>query len=368
MSRPKPNAALFRAIAAGLALAASPALAAAPGDPATSKDVVAAAEKEGKVVVYSTTDSASVAAMLKDFAALHPQIAVEYNDMNSTELYNRFVSEAAAGAGSGDILWSSAMDLQIKLANDGYTQAYSSPEASKLPSWAVWKNEAFGTTYEPIAFVYNKRLLKPEEVPQSHADLVKALRAAPDRFKGKLTSYDPERSGLGFLLVTQDSFADKGFWDTARAYGSVGPKLYTSTGAMMERIQSGEHLIGFNMIASYAVQKQKKDPSLGIVYPKDYTLVMSRIALLPKAAKHPAAAKVFLDYLLSARGQRALSTGGSVFALRQEVEGELGLAGVTKALGASVRPIPVGPPLLEYLDQAKRLEFLKRWQQALAGK
>lgn len=356
------------ALAALAALAAPAASAAAPGDPSTAPDVVAAAEKEGKVVVYSTTDSASVAAMLKDFAALHPKIQVEYNDMNSTELYNRFVSEAAAGAGSGDLLWSSAMDLQIKLANDGYTQAYTSPEASKLPGWAVWKNEAFGTTYEPLVFVYNKRLLKPEEVPQSHADLVKALRATPDRFKGKLTSYDPERSGLGFLLITQDLQNDKSFWDTAKAYGSVAPKLYTSTGAMMERIQSGEHLLGFNMIASYAVQKQKKDPSLGIAFPKDYALVMSRIALLPKAAKHPAAAKVFLDYVISPRGQRALSSGGSVFALRQEVEGELGIAGVTKTLGASLRPIPVGPPLLEYLDQAKRLDFLKKWQQALAGK
>jgi iron(III) transport system substrate-binding protein len=232
----------------------------------------------------------------------------------------------------------------------------------------VWKNEAFGTTYEPIAFVYNKRLLKPDEVPQSHADLVKALRAHPDRFKGKLTSYDPERSGLGFLLITQDALHDKGFWDTAKAYGSVSPKLYTSTGAMMERISSGEHLIGFNMIASYAEQKMKKDPSLGVVFPKDYTLIMSRIALLPKAAKHPAAAKVFLDYLLSERGQKALANGGSVYALRPEVGGDISVAGVTKALGSAVQPIPVGAQLLEYLDQAKRLDFLKRWQQALAGK
>jgi iron(III) transport system substrate-binding protein len=341
--------------------------AAAPGDPATSPQVVQAAEAEGKVVVYSTTDSASVAAMLKDFQALHPKIAVEYNDMNSTEVYNRFVSEAAAGAGTGDLLWSSAMDLQIKLANDGYTQTYQSPEAAKLPQWAVWKNEAWGTTYEPIGFVYNKRLLKPEEVPQSHADLVKALRAHPDRFRGKLTSYDPERSGLGFLLITQDALHEKDFWDTAKAYGSVGAKLYTSTGAMMERIQSGEHLIGFNMISSYAVQKAKKDPSLGLVLPKDYTLIMSRIALLPKAAKHPNAAKVFLDYLLSVRGQKAL-TAGSVYALRSEVEGDLGVAGVTKALGQAVRPIPVGPSLLDYLDQTKRLDFLKRWQQAMSGK
>ncbi|HXN83444.1 MAG TPA: extracellular solute-binding protein, partial [Myxococcales bacterium] len=92
-------------------------------------------------MVYSTTDSAVVAPLLKDFATLHPGIAVEYNDMNSTELYNRFVSEAAAGVGSGDLLWSSAMDLQMKLANDGYAAEYESPEVPALPPWAVWKNE-----------------------------------------------------------------------------------------------------------------------------------------------------------------------------------------------------------------------------------
>src|ERR1700704_667022 len=81
--------------------------------PATAASVVAAAEKEGKLVVYSTTDSALVQPLLKDFGSLHPKIPLEYNDMNSTELYNRFLSEAAAGSGSGDVLWSSAMDLQV---------------------------------------------------------------------------------------------------------------------------------------------------------------------------------------------------------------------------------------------------------------
>jgi iron(III) transport system substrate-binding protein len=288
--------------------------------------------------------------------------------MNSTEVYNRFVSEAAAGSGTGDLLWSSSMDLQVKLANDGYAMEYASPEAAALPPGTSWKNQAFGTTFEPITFVYNKRLLKPEEVPQSHADLAKLLRASPDRFRGKLTSYDPERSGLGFLLITQDAKNDPAFAETEKAYGSVGVKLYTSTGAMMERIASGEHLIGFNMIASYAVQKQKKDPSIGVVFPKDYTLIMSRIALLPKAAKHPNAGKVFLDYVLSPRGQKVLSSGGSLYALRPEVEGELGAAGVNKALGAAVKPIPVGVSLLDYLDQTKRLQFLKQWQQAISGK
>jgi iron(III) transport system substrate-binding protein len=352
-----------RALAAAVLLT----LAASPSVRATDAGVVSAAEKEGKLVVYSTTDSAIVGGLIKDFGAAFPKIRLEYNDMNSTELYNRFVSEAAAGAGSADLLWSSAMDLQMKLAKDGQAQEYKSPEASHLPSWAVWKDQAFGTTFEPIAFVYNKRLVKPEEVPKTHADLGKELKAHPDRWKGKVTAYDPERSGIGFLLITQDSKLDPAFWETARAYGAVSVKLYTSIGAMLERITSGEHLLGFDIFGSYATARQRKDPSLGIVYPTDYTLVMSRVVVLPKAAKHPNAGKVFLDYLLSKRGQELVAKA-ALFSIRDDVQGEATAASLTKELGQVLKPIPVGPDILESLDQKKRLEFLDKWQHAIGTK
>ncbi len=351
-----------------LALLALPAAAAAGTNPRTAPQVIAAAEREGRVVVYSTTDSKIADPLLKDFAALYPKIKVEYNDLNSTELYNRFISEVAAGGGSGDVLWSSAMDLQMKLANDGYVAAYQSPETDQLPSWSIWKGEAYGTTFEPIVFVYNKRLLKSEEAPQTHAELAKLLRAQKDRFKGKLTAYDPERSGVGFLLLTQDARTDPAFEEAARAYGSVGVKLYTSIGAMLERIQSGEHILGFNIFSSYARSKQKKDPSLEIVYPKDYTLVMSRIAVLPKAARHPNASKVFLDYLLSGRGQEIVAQGVGLGSIRTDVTGEGTASSLGAAMGSTLKPIPVSPALLVYLDQAKRLEFLNKWQQALGTK
>ena len=145
--------------AAGALIACAAAAQVPAGYPATYADTIAAAKKEGKVVVYSTTDTASANPLIKDFQALYPGISVEYNDMNSTELYNRFISERAAGAGSADVLWSSSMDLQIKLASDGGAMTYASPEIPHVPSWAVWKDQAFGTTYEPIVIVYNKRLL-----------------------------------------------------------------------------------------------------------------------------------------------------------------------------------------------------------------
>ena len=351
-----------------LGFAPAPASAQVPaGYPANYTDTIAAAKKEGKVVIYSTTDTAAANPLIKDFAALYPGISVEYNDMNSTEVYNRFISERAAGGGSADVLWSSAMDLQIKLVSDGNAMAYTSPEVPHLPAWSVWKNEAYGSTYEPIAIVYNKRLLSGDEIPQSHADLLRVMAQKADKLKGKITTYDIEKSGVGFLLITQDSQHNPAFWNLVRALGVAGPRFQSSAGTMMERISSGENLLGFNIFGSYAALRAKKDPSIGIVYPRDYTLVMSRVMFVSKAAKNPNAAKLWLDYILSKRGQTIVANQSELGSIRADVEGEMTAAGLAKTLGATVKPIPVSAELLGYLDQTRRLDFLKKWQQAIKG-
>ncbi len=349
----------------GLALGA-----AVPGTgarPETDPGIVAAAANEGKVVIYSTTDLAVVQELLRAFRACYPKVEVEYHDMNSSEIYARFMAEQGAGGGSADLLWSSAMDLQLKLANDGYALEYDSPAAAKVPAWAVWKNEAFGTTFEPIGFAYNKRLLRPEEVPQSHGELVRAVLAAPDRWAGKIASYDPQRSGIGFLLITQDAMTDPAFPETLRAYGVARLGRYASTGAMLDEIQSGKHLLGVNVIGSYALAKARTDPGIGFVIPRDYALVMSRIALIPKAARHPYAGRLFLDFLLSERGQEIIAQQANLFAIRGGVPGEYTAAHLRGIAGEALRPITVGPSLLVYLDQAKRVEFLRRWERTVVG-
>ncbi|MFM0055258.1 ABC transporter substrate-binding protein [Paraburkholderia phytofirmans] len=360
---------IFKALTVAVAFAANSAWAAIPsGYPSDYQATIDGAKKEGKLIVYSVTDTALVRSLIKDFESLYG-VKVEYNDMNSTELYNRYISENAASSTSADVLWSSAMDLQIKLVNDGLMTTYESPEAKQLPQWAQWaqyQKQAYGTTYEPLAIVYNKRLVPAGDVPQTRADLIKLLQAKPDKFKGRVTTYDIEKSGVGFNYLTQDARVNpRVTWDLVKAIGATGPKLQSSTGAMMERISSGENLIGYNILGSYALTKAKKDPSIGYVYPKDYTLVASRLVTISKKARSPNAAKLWVDYLLSQRGQTLLAKQANLFSIRADMEGETSMAGLTKQLGNSLKPVPIGADLLVYLDQPKRLEFLKQWQQSI---
>ena len=350
---------------ATLAAAFSLALPAYAQSPA---DMAAAAQKEGKLVIYGVTDNEQANHLIREFRSMYPAINVEYSNMSTTELYNRFISETAAG-GSADVTWSSAMDLQIKLVNDGYAQPHKSAETAKLPEWANWKNEAFGTTYEPIGFVYNKRLIPAGDVPQSHADFIKLLNTQTDKFKGKVNTYDPEKSGVGFMLVTQDKQVNAaGFSDLQKALGIVQAKVQASTGTMMERIASGENLIGYNLNAAYALTRAQKDPSIGIVLPKDYTLVISRVMFIAKMAKNPNAAKLWLDFVLSKKGQEIIASKADLYAIRPDVEGDTTASGLKKQLGDALRPVAINTGLLTYLDQAKRLEFLKQWNSTVKGK
>jgi iron(III) transport system substrate-binding protein len=322
----------------------------------------AAPGSEAQVVVAATTDQAEVEGLLAGFRAAHPGIAVSYTKMNSARLYDSVV-EAAGGPGTPDIVWSSAMDLQIKLVNDGYAARYVSAETAALPAWAVWRNEAFGVTAEPIAIAYNRRLLPPERVPKTRADLIKALTEHPDEWKGKVAAYDPERSGVGSLVLAQDAEVTPRTWDLVAALGQVGVKLYTRTETMLDRIDDGEALLAYGVFGAYALERAKLDPAIGVVLPADYTLLVSRIAFIAKAAPHPAAARLFLDYMLSREGQAQLAAR-SLTPARTDAR----RADDPVAAAPAARPVAVGPELLANLDQIRRARMLRRWRRAMEGR
>ena len=349
--------ALTLAVALQAAQAGPPA-----GYPKAYGAIVSAARDEGRVVVYSTTDVSAVAALIRDFELIYPGVKVEYNDLNSAELYRRFIAETAAGQPSADVLWSSAMDLQMKLANDDFALRYKSPEVASLPDWAVWRDTAFGTTFEPAVFVYNKRFVTGSDIPQTHAEFAQLLNTQREKYAGNVTTYDIEKSAVGFLFATQDSRMQTGFWDLVRAMGASAVELESNTSVMVQRIAAGKDYLGYNLIGSYALTRARRDPAIGVVLPRDYVLVMSRIALLAKAAPHPNAGKLWLDYLLSRRGQDVLSNRAELFSIRSDVPGEFTAATLRQTLGPRLKAIAVGPPLLVFLDRAKQLEFLRRWR------
>lgn len=329
------------------------------GYPRSYVNLEAQAEREGKLVVYSAADLREVAEVLSEFRRRYPSIELQYAHLASREVYDRFLREIGAGQETADLVFNSAMDLQIKLVNDGYAQAYASPEKPFIPPWATWKNEAYGVTAEPIVFAYNKHLLPAGDVPTSHDALTRLLSTKARSLRGKVVSYDVERSSTGFLFFTQDEQISRDTWKMLRALGRTHPKFYLAGEEMLRRISTGEHLLAYNLMSSYALEWRALNPAVEVVFPDDYTLVMSRIAFISKVARHPAAAKLFLDFLLSRDGQQLLAKR-YMTPVRTDLQGAL-----RHGDPSDLRAIHVGPVLIANLDQIRQRRLVAEWKKAV---
>jgi iron(III) transport system substrate-binding protein len=326
--------------------------------------VLDGARREGKVTIYSATDHAQARGLLERFRAMHPSIAVDFQEIGTSQIYNRVVSEAAAKQDVADLVWSPAMDQQIKLATSGLAAMYKSPEGSNIPSWAIFRDQVFATSIEPISIVYNKKLLPPEWIPKTYSDVVALLKRERDALRGKVAAGDAEKSGTAFMLHWADSRNRTDYWELMDAFGAAQGQMLTGSGSLREKIVSGENLLGIGALGSYALQWAKDNPTLGIAFLTDYTPAFARAVLINSAAPHPNAARLFLDFMLSRTGQEALADAG-LPSVRQDTSRGLNVASLTSMVGGKLQPIALDESLLELGDPQKRVQFLQRWKRSL---
>ena len=318
-----------------------------------------AAPAARRVTVFAATDRIAVQPLIDDFERRYPGHPVDYRESGSVELYELFLSE---GGKAADVLWSSAMDLQIKLVNDGHALRYESPHVRNLPRWAVWKHEAYGTTYEPVGVAYHRKQLSEAEVPRTHAALAALLGSDTQRFRGRVATYDIERAGIGFLMAAHDAMATPRFWELVRTLGACRASLQANTVSMLESVAAGRSLLDYNVLGTYAEAFARRNPDVGVVYPSDYTLVLSRVAFIARNAPNPQGARLWLDHLLSLQGQRLLADAGGLFSVRTDSARPRSALAVEQKLGVAARPIALGPALLAHLDRSKHAALLKRWR------
>lgn len=330
---------------------------AAPGDVRLFK---APQARSAQLRIHGSTDIENFAAVIADYQRLHPGTEVEYSDLVAQDIYTRHL---AAGRGRvADLLISSGMDLQTKLANDGHALAHRSPATVGLPAWSHWRHEAFGISYEPIVIVYNKRLLPAARVPHTRRQLLALLRDPAAPLAGRVGTYDVARSSVGYLLATQDHQLGSMAGALQAALGDNRVRLEERTGALLDRVARGELALAYNVLGSYAQARIDAGAPLGIVLPEDYTLVLLRTALIPRTAPNAAEAGRFLDYLLSPRGQAMLAQQVGLQPIRAADGAPLSPHARDGARVRALRPIPLGPGLLVYLDALKRRQFLEAWR------
>lgn len=364
---PKPksrNVKLCFGLCVALLLAAGKGLA---DDPKSKNELViyrAPSSPTTTLLIHGTADASAMGPVIEGFQHEFPDVEVQYRLYQTVPLYQDAIGQSDEKS-TADLLVSSAMDLQVKLANDGYAQA-AFITVQGLPDWANWRDQIFGFTLEPAVIVYNKDILQPDEIPKSHQDLIGLLERYPDRFQGKVATYDIGVSGVGYLFATTEAMLSANFWRLAHALGTVKAQLFCCTEDMMASLIRGDTYIAYDVLGSYALRHIRMHPNLRIVLPEDYVVAAARTIVIPRKAAHPALAKKFVNYVLSETGQAIVADafGLSVRGLGTDRE-QMKMRYVASKPGVLSFPT-LGLPALTYLDVLKREQFVRTWQKIVS--
>ena len=159
------------AILAILALGLAPAMA------QVGTDLVAQAKKEGRVTWYTTVSIPESKQFMDMFEKQYPFIKVDLLRSGSGALVNRVVSEYAAKNYAADVLHGmSTRGGFTVLKQKNILGRYESPEHKYLPAELRDKNGYWGSTFQnTFVLAYNKRNVKPDDVPKTYEDLLKPM-------------------------------------------------------------------------------------------------------------------------------------------------------------------------------------------------
>ncbi len=302
--------------------------------------------------ILSTADIDVFEPIILAFQKNNPEIAINYTVASSTEVMRAIYDEKS----SFDLVISSAMDLQTKLANDGFAQTYTSTETDALPDWGKWRNQVYAFAQEPAVLVLSNQAFTNLAIPRTREELISLLRDNPDLFKGKIGTYDVRTSGLGYLFATQDSRNTESFWRLTEVMGRLDTQLYCCSGQMISDVSAGKLAFAYNVLGSYANSRHADTPGISVVPLNDFISVMLRTALIPGNASNPEAGGRMIDFL-------------SQLTDYPELTSQTGLPPIDRTAVEShttVRPIRLGPGLLVFLDAMRRENFLRSWVSSIS--
>jgi len=258
-------------------------------------DLIAQAKKEGRVTWYTTVSIPESKQFMDMFEKQYPFIKVDLLRSGSGPLVNRIVSEYAAKNYAADILhgMSSRGGFTV-LKQRNIIGRYESAERKFFPAELKDKDGYWSSTFQnTFVLAYNKRNVKPDDVPKTYEDLLKPMWKGRqiindtdnfEWFDGLLKFWGRDK-GLAYFrrLAQQDQIFQR---------GARGRIQLVAAGEAPLTIGYGPHA------QSYVNQGA---PIEWVVL--EPVVVIVNTVSLAQRAPHPAAARLLIDFLLSKAGQ-----------------------------------------------------------------
>ncbi|MFF7991808.1 ABC transporter substrate-binding protein [Kitasatospora xanthocidica] len=330
--------------------------------------LVAAAKKEGKLhVITLPRDWANYGKLMDDFKAKYGiEIEDENPDGSSQDEINAVTSRKGQDRAPDVVDLGSAFALSA--AKQGLLAPYKVTDFDKIP--ATMK-DADGRHYNDYGgyMSIGCDAKKVAACPKTFADLLE-----PD-YKGMVAlNGNPTKAGAAFGAVYAAALANAGsldniqpgidFFGKVKQAGNFNPVEVTPA-----TIEKGETPISIDwsyLNAGYADKFKDKGIDWQVAIPSDGSYAQYYNQAINKDAPHPAAARLWEEYLYSAQGQNGFLGGYATPALfdAMKAAGTLDTAAAAK-LPAVEKPFTTFPTQ-DQTDAAKKT-VTENWAKAIAG-
>ena len=255
-----------------------------------------AAKKEGELTWYIAHYAAEQAEEYgRAFTATYPGVTCNVIRTTAHVAYQRLAQELKAGGPQVDVLGSTDVSHCLELKDRGLLEKFTpanakgiAPELQNLDPEGYFHTTSLGV----IGITYNSSKVKPEELPKSWPDLV------DPKWKNQVSVGHPAFSGYVGIWVWQMSQLYG--WDYFEKLKNNNPQIGRSIQDTLTMLRAGERSVAAGSTATAFESKDKGEP-IDVVYPTDGSVIIVAPSAIIKGAKHPNAAKLFMEFMMSPR-------------------------------------------------------------------
>jgi iron(III) transport system substrate-binding protein len=262
----------------------------------TTSANVAKAEEEGEFLFYTHDSEPAAAGILEAFSKDFPKIKGKYVRAQNGALFSKILAERSAGRYTVDVIQfsepSTALDFQkrggymryVSPQSDGYAPAHLSTPVGDY----FW----IGVSFAGIA--YNTDKVPAADAPKAWKDILSPKWT-------NAISVKQSTSGMQFVEWYElRRLYGEGFW---KDFSKLRPRGFDSRAQLFDRLAKGDDKVcALAEYAGFALQKEK-GAHIVFVAPSDGLPAAPLMSGIVDKAPHPEAAKLFLDWLMSLRGQ-----------------------------------------------------------------
>ncbi|VAW17513.1 ABC transporter, substrate-binding protein (cluster 1, maltose/g3p/polyamine/iron) [hydrothermal vent metagenome] len=259
--------------------------------------------QSGDLMLYTSQPDKKAAKTVEAFREVYPDVKVTIFRSGTVEVMSKLAAEFAGGGSPADVLLIADAANMESLKAGGKLYAYTDFDTSGYRAGVIDDGKTyFGTKLITTGIAFNT---KAAERPTSWAELM------GDKYKGQIAMPSPLYSGAAALMLSTIVARDDLGWKFYETLANNGAVAVRGNGAVLKSVAGGEKSYGI-IVDFMALNEKKKGAPIDFVFPKEGVPAVTEPVAIIASTGNLEAAKAFVDFLMSDKGQKLAVAQGFI--------------------------------------------------------